>query len=350
VQPGMLGSIQINPNLWPTSAVLDWIGILQRVPSIPERDKRLAEADQIIRARLNYQGSRVGFSNEERDYWWWLMVGGDTNASRLVLTVLNNPTWRDDMPKLINGAIQRQSHGHWGTTTANVWGGLALNKFSEKFEAEPVAGSTKAAYEQGGSVASSQSFNWTASGGGKLQLPWPASGSPAQGTLKLNHDGRGKPWVTVQSLAAVQLKAPFSSGYRMTKTVVAVEQKEKGVYSRGDIVRINLEIDAQTDMSWVVVTDPIPGGATLLGSGLGRDSAISTGGERPSGSAWLAYEERSFEAFRSYYEYVPKGKFTISYTIRLNNAGAFNLPQTRVEAMYAPEMFGEIPNAKITVK
>jgi uncharacterized protein YfaS (alpha-2-macroglobulin family) len=136
----------------------------------------------------------------------------------------------------------------------------------------------------------------------------------------------------------------------MTKTVVAVEQKEKGVYSRGDIVRINLDIDAQTDMSWVVVTDPIPGGATLLGSGLGRDSAISTGGERPSGSAWLAYEERSFEAFRSYYEYVPKGKFSISYTIRLNNAGAFNLPQTRAEAMYAPEMFGEIPNAKITVK
>lgn len=350
VQPGMLGSIQINPNLWPTSAVLDWIGILQRVPSIAERDKRLAEADQIIRARLNYQGSRVGFSNEERDYWWWLMVGGDTNASRLVLTMLNNPTWRDDMPKLINGAIQRQSHGHWGTTTANVWGGLAMNKFSEKFEAEPVAGSTKAAFEQGGSVASSQSFNWAASGGGKLQLPWPASSTAAQGTLKLNHDGRGKPWVTVQSLAAVQLKAPFSSGYRMTKTVVAVEQKEKGVYSRGDIIRINVDIDAQTDMSWVVVTDPIPGGATLLGSGLGRDSAISTGGERPSGSAWLAYEERSFEAFRSYYEYVPKGKFTISYTIRLNNAGAFNLPQTRVEAMYAPEMFGEIPNAKITVK
>jgi len=30
--------------------------------------------------------------------------------------------------------------------------------------------------------------------------------------------------------------------------------------------------------------------------------------------------------------------------VRLNNPGTFNLPATRVEAMYAPEMFGEIPN------
>ena len=40
----------------------------------------------------------------------------------------------------------------------------------------------------------------------------------------------------------------------------------------------------------------------------------------------------------------------MSYTMRLNNPGEFHLPSTRVEAMYAPEMFGEAPNAKITVK
>jgi len=35
--------------------------------------------------------------------------------------------------------------------------------------------------------------------------------------------------------------------------------------------------------------------------------------------------------------------------VRLNNPGEFNLPATRVEAMYAPEMFGELPNASLTV-
>jgi hypothetical protein len=52
---------------------------------------------------------------------------------------------------------------------------------------------------------------------------------------------------------------------------------------------------------------------------------------------------------RAYFEYIARGKFTIEYTMRLNNEGAFNLPQTRVEALYQPEMFGEFPNAKMVV-
>jgi len=30
-------------------------------------------------------------------------------------------------------------------------------------------------------------------------------------------------------------------------------------------------------------------------------------------------------------------------------AGEFALPPTRVEAMYAPDVFGEVPNAKVVV-
>ena len=66
--------------------------------------------------------------------------------------------------------------------------------------------------------------------------------------------------------------------------------------------------------------------------------------------AWPAFEERSFESFRGYYEYLPKGTMKMEYTIRLNNVGEFSLPPSRVEAMYAPEMFGEAPNARVKVE
>ncbi len=36
--------------------------------------------------------------------------------------------------------------------------------------------------------------------------------------------------------------------------------------------------------------------------------------------------------------------------IRLNNVGDFALPPTRVEALYAPEMAGEAPNARVKVE
>ena len=182
-------------------------------------------------------------------------------------------------------------------------------------------------------------------------LPW--SKTPKD-TLTVTHAGAGKPWLTLQSLAAVQLKEPFNAGYQIKKTITPVEQANKnlpaGSYTRGDVLRITLEVNASADMTWAVITDPIPAGATILGGGLGRDSQIATQGEKKTGAGWPAFEERSFESFRSYYEYLPKGVVKMEYTIRLNNVGEFSLPPSRVEAMYAPEMFGETPNGPVSVK
>ncbi|MFZ4623695.1 MAG: alpha-2-macroglobulin, partial [Rhodoferax sp.] len=183
-------------------------------------------------------------------------------------------------------------------------------------------------------------------------LPW--SAATAKDTLSVTHQGAGKPWLTLQSVAAIALKAPFSAGYQIKKTITPVEQANPalpaGSYSRGDVLRITLEVNASADMSWAVITDPVPGGASILGSGLGRDSAIATQGEKQSGDGWPAFEERSFEAFRSYYQFLPKGVVKMEYTLRLNNVGEFSLPPSRVEAMYTPEMFGVAPNARVTVK
>jgi uncharacterized protein YfaS (alpha-2-macroglobulin family) len=102
-------------------------------------------------------------------------------------------------------------------------------------------------------------------------------------------------------------------------------------------------------MTWVVLDDPVPAGARILGGGLGRDSALLTAGERSEGDAWPAFEERRFDAFRSYWRLVPKGELSVEYTLRFDAAGRFELPPTRVEALYAPEIYGELPNPAIEV-
>jgi len=111
-------------------------------------------------------------------------------------------------------------------------------------------------------------------------------------------------------------------------------------------------------MTWVVVDDPVPAGATILGSGLGRDSQTAVLGENRNDrndenaphTAWPTFVERGFDAYRAYYEYVPKGRLSIEYTVRLNNAGTFGLPPTRVEALYAPSAYGAWPNAPVVVR
>jgi uncharacterized protein YfaS (alpha-2-macroglobulin family) len=115
------------------------------------------------------------------------------------------------------------------------------------------------------------------------------------------------------------------------------------------VLRVKLEIDADRDMTWVVVNDPIPAGATHVGTGLGRDSAMLAAGEKQDEGVSPIFIERAFDAFRAYFDFVPKGRFTVEYTVRPSQAGSFALPPTRVEALYAPDVYGEIPNAPMEI-
>ena len=346
-----IASLDIAPDRLPTSALIDWYDITRRLNTLPDRAARHADAERELRNRLSYVGSRLVFTSERSDYWWWLMVSGDVNAFRLIATTINDPAWKDDQPALVQGAMLRQQRGNWGTTVANAWATVALDQFGRKFEKDPVVGRTRVAL---GSVPV-QDFSWPAKAGevgtdngGKLMMPW--SEKPlATDALKITHEGSGKPWAALQVLAAVPVKEPIASGFHVTREVTPVEEKAAGKVSRGDVWRVHLTVESDQEMSWVVVNDPLPAGARVLGEGDGRDAQIATRGERTTGDAWPAYVERTFGAYRAYYAYVPRGKFAIDYTVRLSNAGEFVLPGARVEAMYAPEVFGAAPTGKVVV-
>jgi alpha-2-macroglobulin len=340
-QKNLLDSIAVEPNLWPTSALLDWINILHRVSDIPGRDGKLKQAQSILRSRISFQGTIMSLSTEKSDYCWWLMVSPDTNAVRTLLTVLQFDNWNEDAPRIARGVVERLKKGHWNTTVSNALGVLAMEKFSQKYESVPVTGVTVESL--GGRV---EKTDWKfLTRGSAIPFAWPSN----KADLAITHKGTGKPWVTIQSLAAIPLKKPLSTGYKITRTVTPVQQKSPGKWTRGDVARVHLEIDAQSDMTWVVVNDPVPAGSTILGSGLGRDSSMLTKKEKEKGWAGEVFRERTFEGLRVYFDYISKGRFTVEYTVRLNNEGIFNLPQTRVEALYSPEMFGETPNRTMEI-
>ena len=358
-EPRMLESIEIAPNLWPTSAVLNWMSLLKKLQTIPKRNERLAEAQQILRSRMTFSGTTLVFSTEKSDYLWWLMVSPDRNAVRALALLSDDASFKDEMPRIARGAVSRQQGGKWNTTLANAWGVLALRRFQSRFESEAVTGRSIVSvgnsennrhpldWRNAQSRASSDPTKGTPIGAGlDTQFAWPATVEP----LSIAHEGSGRPWAFITSRAALPLQAPLFAGYQIKRTVTPIEQKAASVWARGDVYRVTLEVEAQADMTWVVISDPIPAGAAVLGSGLGGDSRQLAANERRDGQAWPAYEERAFDGFRAYYRYVPKGKLKLEYTVRLNNAGAFSMPPTRVEAMYAPELFGELPVAPIEVR
>lgn len=340
-KPAMLGGISVAPTLWPTSALLDWISLLRRTPGIPRGAERLREARALLRARLVLQGTTLAFTTQESDDLYWLLATPDVNAARAILEGLTERAPAQEMARLVRGALGRQAGGAWDSTMADAWGVLALDRFSKAFESTPVSGAVEATLS-----GVTRRLAWGGASPPATRFDWPA----AAAELTLRQDGPGRPWAMLQSLAAVPLEKPISSGFTLAKSLKPLQQRQPGRLSRGDVVKVTLEATAQSGTGWVVVQDPIPAGATILGSGLGGGSLVADAAAAEARCPCPAFTERSAEAFTQYYEWLPQGPFRLEYVMVLSQDGSFLLPPARVEAMYAPEMFAEVPNAAVVVE
>ena len=175
--PRMLGSIGHTPAAWPTSALLDLWSVLRRVQGVPQGATRLAEVQRLLRSRLVAGGTTLRFSTEASDDWWWLMDGPDANAARLVLAAIAAPGWQDELPQLVNGALARQQRGAWSTTTANLWGVLALERFAAV--ARDRAGGRRAACCNWAAVGSTLDWQAAPDGGAHGAAAAGRAGAPA---------------------------------------------------------------------------------------------------------------------------------------------------------------------------
>ena len=330
-------TLKLNLNLLPTSSLIEYWSILDLSKGIADKDDKIKQIENILKSRLNYQGTKIKFSTEKNDNLYWLMVSGDMNSIRFLNLVLKKEKWKQDIGKLIKGVIHRQKNGIWDTTLANTWGVITLEKFSKEFEKETLTGETKISYSE------NYIHNWsTNSKGSEKLLKW----DPNIQNISINHTGNGKPWVTVESKSIVN-PVDTSNGYTIKKEFLDENGNIQKSFKQGDIVKVRLKVKSDTDMTWVVINDPIPSGSTILSGGL-QNSEMARLSERGS-TIYSTFEERSFSAYKLYYEYMPEGEYIIEYTIRLNQTGVFNSPETRIEAMYSPDMYGEYPNPIIRV-
>jgi uncharacterized protein YfaS (alpha-2-macroglobulin family) len=176
-----------------------------------------------------------------------------------------------------------------------------------------------------------------------VSLPLPA----APASLALRQSGGDGPWATVSVRAAVPLTRPLFAGYRAQRSVSVVQARKAGQLTRGDVLRVTITVDATAERNWVVVDDPIPAGATIVGDMANQSQMLGEGGANEG--VQPSYVERGNDSWRGFFAWVPRGRFTVSYAVRLNGAGRFSLPPTRVEAMYSPSVRAQVPNAPMVV-
>ncbi|MHA6718970.1 alpha-2-macroglobulin family protein [Sphingomonas sp. RS6] len=337
--PAMVGQLGIAPADMPSATLADYLAGLGNVSGLPNAAQLRTEAEQVLRTRLVYEGTRIDLADKGQ-MPWWLMASDDSAAIKALLVTLGRPGWADDNGKMMVGIAARQRRGHWDTTPANAWGAIAARRFAALYPAQAIAGVTSASFGQ-----TTVTRKWPlADGGRSFTLPLPTG--PTQLSLRQSQ-GVG-PWAFVRVKAAVPLTQPLMAGYKATKTIKVMQAAVPGRLTRGDVISVTIRVEASAERNWVVIDDPVPPGATVIGD-LGGQSRMLDQELADSGGVAPSYIERGSDSWRAYYGWMPRGSFTISYTMRLNTAGQFNLPATRIEAMYAPEIRAELPNQAMAV-
>jgi alpha-2-macroglobulin len=332
--PAMLGQISLAPADMPTGALADWLGAIDRIPGANKAVR--TEAEGLLRQRLAYEGSRLDIS-DQGNAPWWMMSSGDEMAIKVLLATLGRLGWTDDDGRMMVGVALRQQRGHWDTTLANAWGSIAARRFAARYPAQAIMGTTTASL---GSVSAEQI--WPMASDAK---PLSLAIKEPKGSLLLVQQGGAGPWAAVSVKAAVPLLEPLFAGYRIEKKITPVIQAKSGQWSRGDVAKITITVTSTAGRNWVVINDPIPPGATVMGGLGGQSQMLADEAKEPPPS----YVERGNDSWRGYFEWMPEGKRSVDYVVRLNGVGQFKLPPTRVEAMYSPAIRGQLPNQPVTV-
>ena len=133
----------------------------------------------------------------------------------------------------------------------------------------------------------------------------------------------------------------------------------------GEQIRVELEIVAPHDLYYLAVEDPLPAGAEAVDTTLATTSILERGGDlargregdvveiarspgRPVASSdiywpwwnWYSRSELRDEKVALFADYLPRGSYLYSYTIRATQAGEFHVIPTTASELYFPEVYG----------
>jgi uncharacterized protein YfaS (alpha-2-macroglobulin family) len=125
----------------------------------------------------------------------------------------------------------------------------------------------------------------------------------------------------------------------------------------GQNVRVRLTIVAPSDLYYVRITDPLPGGAEAIDASLKTSQTQGAGGPTtPSfgkgegwGWWWFAHTETYDDRVAAFASYLPAGTYEYTYVMRASIAGQFKVMPASADLSYFPEVFGRSAGGSFTI-
>ncbi|MCQ3980104.1 MAG: hypothetical protein DPW09_42345 [Anaerolineae bacterium] len=326
--------------------------------------------------------SATGAHWEEDQYDWWAM-NTDTRSTAIILDALAKLDPDNAMiPNVVRWLMIARKDGIWETTQETAWALIALTDWMVE------TGELEADYDYSISLNDAEKISGTATKENvqeSVKLTIPVANLVADASNRLTvarTDGNGrlyysahlKVYLPVEEIEPAERGIIVSRSYKLESCEEARTRgggeisassppassprcPEVREAKLGDVIRVDLTIIAPNDLYYVVVEDPLPAGAEAIDTGLATTSLLAmdptlTRQSRNSFGEegfypyywwwwrWYSRSELRDDKVVLFADYLPKGTYEYSYTMRATLPGDYHVIPTVASEFYFPEVFG----------
>lgn len=331
-----------------------------------------ASARQIAKSLFSYaeeSGGEISFNEQDGDdYVSLLATPLRSNCAILDALVEYKQQVGDqgllgDTPaKLMRWVThRRRNQGGWPNSQENVFCTTAITHYSDVYETplQQLSGTVNVAGKRVGDAR----FDSRSNPGKSIDHAMDAAERAHPFDVDISHAGQGRLYYNVllsyamppDALGATDAGMTISRAYFVERGNHWEPVKTGTLLHRGDIVRVNLTVDAPTERHYVVVSDPLPGAFEAVNRQLAT-AMTSTPMAEPGvavlmfdGGAWpnmsivsggFYHREIALDAVRFYADTLPAGRYVLVYSAQVTSPGQFVAPATSVHEIYQPDVFG----------
>lgn len=335
----------------------------------------------LIRAHANETGGKFVFG-EQVDFIYKRMLNSSLRTNCAVLSAFlanedpkQGQRQATDVPfKLVRTITQtRKNKAHWENTQENMFCMNALIEFSRAYEKDRPDMSVHAFLDK--QALGSIRFGDFRDPPRNFDKPIGPADPGRKATVRLERQGKGRLYYATRlRFSPKTLKTePINAGIEVRRQY-SVERdgrwqvlKNPMTIRQGELVRVDLYVTLPTARNFVVVDDPVPGGLEPVNRDLATASTVDADKAKylhGEGSLWwrhddwreygltfwsFYHQELRHHAARFYSQYLPQGRYHLSYVAQAIAPGEFTVMPTHVEEMYDPDVFGKGVPANLKV-
>ena len=308
--------------------------------------------------------SATGMHWEEASRDWWAM-NSDTRTTAIVLDALVRLDPQNALiPNVVRWLMIARQGDVWATTQETAWALIALTDWMVE------TGELDAAYDYAvalndATIASGQVTPDTVATSAvtSVDIADLLSGvanrltiTRGEGPGRLYYTAHLRVFLPVEDLPAVDRGIIVQRRYTLASCTEGPRCPEVREARAGDVIRVDLTVIAPQDLYYLVVEDMLPAGAEAIDTGLATTSMLAMDPQLRRGSRygdddgyrpywmwwwnWYSRTELRDEKVVLFADYLPRGTYEYSYTMRAVTPGDFHVIPTVAWEFYFPEVFG----------